>query len=75
MIGVTVGWLGTTGRIISAAVMVALEDQSQGLLRTFRQWRCKYLGIGARAGHIVTFAAVTGTHCDISIDQGESGLS
>ncbi len=36
MIGVIVGWLGTTGRIISAAVMVALEDQSQWVVADFQ---------------------------------------
>lgn len=45
------------------------------LLRALQQWRCKYLGIGARAGHVVTFTAVSGTHCDLLIGQVKFGLS
>lgn len=35
MKGIIVGWLGTTGGVISAAVMVALEDQSQLVVEGF----------------------------------------
>ncbi len=59
MIGIAVGWLRTTGRVVSAAVVVALGPYPVNCCKVCIGEMATYLGVGARAGHVVTFTAIT----------------
>lgn len=67
MVGIVIGWLRRTRRVISAAIVVALRgDITDVFWELVNGWGWEkgdsYLGIGAGAVHAVAFAAVVGAH-------------